>query len=448
MPKISVKCKKRQKAFTHNRAVSVKGRFGLKNNSVISVSADASRIYPGMAANEIEKRIRPVFEGFSETFGRKKPRLFSAPGRVELSGNHIDHQGGRVLAAAIALDDLAAAEPNGDNVIRVYSKTHPPSVVSPDDLSPKESEIGKSSALVRGIAEYFVKHGYKIGGFHAFVSGMVPVGSGLSSSAAFETVIAALLNGLFCGGEISPVFMAKAGQYAENHHYKKPCGLMDQLVSAMGGIVEMDFRDQIPETNRLSIRFEDFGYALSIIDAGSKHHDLKNEYAAIPEDMQKAAGRFGKTRLRDIDPDVFYENLPLLTGEIPDRALLRAMHFFNENERVAQVSGALRRGDFNRFLNLISESGRSSWMWLQNIYPPGAVEDQACALALAWCERLLDRKGACRIHGGGFGGTILAFVPSGEKYAFSQGMEKLTGPGSCRFYPIRKAGAVELIDWR
>ena len=418
----------------------------LKN--IVSISEDACQIYPDMRANEVDERIRPVFEGYADAFGGKKPRLFSAPGRVELSGNHIDHQGGRVLAAAIALDDLAAAEPNGDNVIRVYSETHPPSVVTPDNLSPQESEKGRSSALVRGIAEYFVKHGYKIGGFNAFVSGMVPIGSGLSSSAAFETLIAAVLNGLYCGGEISPVFMAKAGQYAENYHYGKPCGLMDQLSSAMGGIVEMDFRDQIPETNRLSFSFEDFGYALAIIDSGSKHHNQNDEYAAIPEEMREAAGKFGKSRLRDIDPDVFYENVPLLKGELSDRALLRAMHFFNENERVLQVFGALRRGDFNRFLYLIGESGRSSWMLLQSIFPPGAVCNQASALALTWCERLLDRKGACRVHGGGFGGTILAFVPSSEKFTFSQNMGMLTGPGSCRFYSIREAGAVELIDMR
>jgi galactokinase len=416
-----------------------------KNNRSVIIAAEPGRVYPEMRVNDIEERIRPAFEGYAQIFGGKPPRLFSAPGRVELSGNHTDHQGGRVLAAAIALDDLIAAAPNGDNVIRICSDTHPPAVVNLDDLSPRDDDRGKSSALVRGIAEYFMKHGRKTAGFNAFVSGMVPVGSGLSSSAAFETSVAEAINGLFYGGEMTPAEIALAGQYAENHHYGKPCGLMDQLASAVGGIVEIDFLYSNPEIKRLSLSFENFGYSLAVIDSGSKHENLSDEYAAIPEEMRDTAKLLGAARLRDIDPDVFYKNLPSIRGNVSDRALMRSMHFFSENERVAQISDALKRGDFGCFLDLIRDSGHSSWMLLQNIYPAGAVLEQASALALVCCERLLSQSGACRVHGGGFGGTILAFVPSGARDEFSRAMEELTGPGSCRFYPIREAGAVELL---
>ena len=408
---------------------------------------ELNRLYPGMSSEEIRKRLELAIEGFTRTFGNKQTRLFSAPGRTELCGNHTDHQRGRVFAAAVDLDNIAAAAPNGDNIIRIFSDSHGSATITLDDFSPRSDDKGTPSSLVRGVAEYLSKQGYGTpGGFDAFISGQVPVGSGLSSSAAFEVLIASVMNGLFFGGKIPPEVMAQAGQYAENEHFGKPCGLMDQMASAVGGIVEIDFKNpDAPQIERLSIDFSDFGYVLCIIDTGAKHDHLGDEYAAIPSDMTSVARLLNSEKLRDIEPQRFYAELPKLRGRVSDRALLRAMHYFNENERVLSELDALKRGDFDSFLNLVLESGRSSWMLLQNIYPHESVQDQSAAMALAWCEHLLGDKGACRIHGGGFGGTIQAFVPVDTMQLLQESMEALTGVGSCRFLQIRDAGAVEIV---
>ncbi|NCB74083.1 MAG: galactokinase [Clostridia bacterium] len=405
------------------------------------------RLYPDTDTFEIEKRLNLALDGYRRVYGAGSPRLFTAPGRTELCGNHTDHQRGLVIAAAVNLDDAAAAEINGEAVIRVFSEEYGASTVDLSELSPRPDELGTPSAIIRGVSEYFTLQGFPAPrGFNAYISGQVPVGSGLSSSAAFEVLIACVLNGLFYGGTISPEVMAHAGQYAENNHFGKPCGLMDQMASAVGGIIGIDFRhSDKPEIERLPIHFSDYGYALCIIDTGAKHDKLGDEYAPIPTEMSSVAQLLGGERLRDLTKERFFEELPHLRGKVSDRALLRAIHFFSENERVLLGLEALKKKDFESFLQLERESGLSSYMHLQNIYPSGAVSDQSAALALAWCERLLGEKGAFRIHGGGFGGTVQAFVPTSSAEQFKTDMELLTGAGSCRFHKIRDAGAAEII---
>jgi len=418
-----------------------------KNNMKVP-RTELYKLYPGMSAEDASSRLNLAVDGFTRVYGKEQPRLFSAPGRTELCGNHTDHQRGLVFTAAVSLDNVAAAAPNCDNVIRLFSDNHGSATITLDDLSPHADEIGTFMSLVRGVAEYFAKQGFgTTGGFDAFISGQVPVGSGLSSSAAFEVLIASIINGLYFGGKISPEIMARAGQYAENMHFGKPCGLMDQMASAVGGIIEIDFKSpDSPKVERLSLDFSDFGYVLCIIDTGAKHDHLGGEYAAIPLEMSSVAQLLSADKLREIPPEMFYEKLPNLRGQVSDRALLRAMHFFSENERVLSELDALRCGDFESFLRLVRESGQSSWMLLQNIYPPESLQDQSAALTLAWCERLLGDTGACRIHGGGFGGTIQTFVPASAAQHFKKDMEILTGFGSCHFLKIRDAGAVEIIQ--
>lgn len=407
---------------------------------------DLNRLYPGMSDIEKQNRLQGATHGFSRIYGRAPARLFSAPGRTELGGNHTDHQGGLVIAAAVALDNIAAVLPNDENIIRVYSDSHGAFSIDLNDLSPKPEEAGTPSSLVRGIADFYSVQGYgTAGGFDAYVSSQVPVGSGLSSSAAFEVLVAAVMNGLSFGGTLPPELLARAGQYAENIHFGKPCGLMDQMASAVGGIIGIDFQaPDTPKAERLSVDFSTFGFSLCFIHTGSTHEFLGDEYSAIPAEMNAVAGLFGQNRLRDVNREEFYAALPSLKGRVTDRALLRAMHFYDENERVRQELSALRRGDMQGFLQLVQESGDSSWKLLQNIVPGGAVADQSTALALAWSRHLLGSSGACRIHGGGFGGTIQAYVPIESAELFRQDIESMTGAGSFRFLRLRDAGAAEI----
>jgi len=380
---------------------------------------------------------------FARNFGEKDLCFFSAPGRTEVCGNHTDHQQGRVLAAAVNLDARAATAPNDENICRIISGNYSPVVVDLSDLSPREDEKNSSNGLVRGIAEYFVKNGRKIGGFDAVSENLVMGGSGLSSSAAFEVLVATIFGRLY--GEVSPEFCAMAGQYAENVHFGKPCGLMDQMVSAVGGFVTIDFRDpENPSVRQLNVDFKSYGHSLCIISTGGSHDNLTEEYAAIPREMCAVAALLGVEKLGYADERKFYAELPSIRRKSSDRAVLRAMHFFSDNRRVALETEALENGNFDEFLHLVRESGRSSRELLQNIVPTGAVENQPVALALACCERLLAGRGACRVHGGGFAGTIQAFVPNTAVSAFIAEMEKFTGAGSCQLLQIRAEGGVEI----
>ena len=371
--------------------------------------------------------------------------LFSAPGRTELGGNHTDHQRGCVLAAAVELETTAEVTLNGTDTIRVFSEGYAPVEVRLDDLRVHSGEGNTTAALVRGVAAAFAERGAALQGFDAHVRSNVLPGSGLSSSAAFEVLMGTILNELFFDKSLSPAEVARIGQYAENVYFGKPCGLMDQMASAVGGMVFIDFQyPACPIVERIDFDLAEAGYALCIIDSGADHADLTAEYAAIPGEMKQICNYFGKEVLRQVAKEDFFAALPQLRGRVPDRAVLRAIHFYHENDRVERQVQALRTGDVEEFLHLVRQSGRSSWMYLQNITPAGAVEQQAVAVALALCEELLDGQGACRVHGGGFAGTVQAFVPLDALENFRTGVESVLGEGKCHVLSLRSAGGVRV----
>lgn len=375
----------------------------------------------------------------------EKHYVFSAPGRTEISGNHTDHQCGCVLAAAVNLEAVADVWLNGTNNIWIQSQGYPTIKVELDDLSVREEEKNSTAALIRGVAYSFVQRGAKLQGFGAVVNSTVLPGSGLSSSAAFEVLFGTILNELFFDKKLSAVEIAQIGQYAENVYFGKPCGLMDQMVSSVGGLVYIDFENpQEPVIDKIDFDLAKAGYALCIIDSGADHADLTDEYAAIPTEMREVAAFFGKEVLRQIPADTFFSALPELRGKVPDRAILRAIHIYQENSRVLKQVEALRSGNMDTFLQLVKESGRSSWMYLQNISPTGAVEHQEVAVALALCDVLLQGRGAYRVHGGGFAGTVQAFVPFDMLDAFISGIEAVLGADKCHVLNIRPQGGIRV----
>lgn len=371
---------------------------------------------------------------------------FSAPGRTEISGNHTDHQHGCVLAAAVNLETVAQVEMNGTDLIRVQSEGYPPVEVVLNDFTVHEEEKNTTAALIRGVAAAFYQRGAELRGFDAKVHSTVLPGSGLSSSAAFEVLIGTICNELFFGKQLNAVEIAQIGQYAENVYFGKPCGLMDQTASSVGGMVCIDFADPAaPVVEKIDFDFTAAGHALCIIDSGADHADLTEEYAAIPGELKRVCQFFGKDVLREIPEADFLGALPQLRHQVPDRAILRAVHFYQENSRVQRQAQALRDGDFDAFLRLVSESGRSSWMYLQNITPAGATEHQDVAVALALCDTLLRGRGAFRVHGGGFAGTVQAFVPLEMLDSFKEGMERVLGEGKCHVLSIRSEGGIREV---
>ena len=377
---------------------------------------------------------------FERQYGRAAEYIFSAPGRTELGGNHTDHQHGLVLAAAVTLDTKAAAAENNDGCIRVISEGYAPVTVRLDELEKHPEERNTTAALVRGVAAGFLRRGYGVRGFDAYVVSDVLPGSGLSSSAAFEVLIGTVINAL-SGGALSPAEIARIGQYAENEYFGKPSGLMDQTASAVGGIVAIDFADPgAPVITPVEFDFAECGYALCIIDSGADHAELTEEYAAITNELKAVCRVFGKEHLREVDEHEFYARIAEVRRAAGDRATLRAAHVFNENKRCAVETAALGRGDFERFLQLVTESGRSSWMYLQNVIPTGSTARQELAFALLLCERLLGGRGAFRVHGGGFAGTVQAFVPEDMLAGFRAGIDAVLGAGSCHVLSIRREG--------
>ncbi|MBQ7459854.1 MAG: galactokinase [Oscillospiraceae bacterium] len=380
-------------------------------------------------------------QGFSNTFGREAEHVFSAPGRTEIGGNHTDHERGKVIAGAVDLRTVAAVSENGDGVIRVLSEGYPMCVVDLSELRPDPKEYGTTASLIRGVAAAFAQKGCEIRGFDAYVTSNVLSGSGLSSSAAFEVLIGNVINGLFFGGKCDAVEIAKIGQYAENVFFGKPCGLMDQMASSVGSIVYIDFEDQAaPAVKKVDFDLESAGYKLCIIDSGADHAALTDEYAAITDEMKAVSALFGKSVLREVSEEEFYLRISEVRKTCGDRAVLRAMHIFEENKRVDGEAEALSRGDFEAFLDLVNESGRSSWLYLQNIVPTGAKEHQEVAVALALAARLLGGRGASRVHGGGFAGTIQAFVPDEMLTGFKAEMERVLGAGRCHVLSISNLG--------
>jgi len=391
------------------------------------------------------ERIRRVKEGFAGTYGKEYPRIFSAPGRTEIGGNHTDHQHGCVLAAAVDMDILAAALPNGTNTIRVLSEGFAPDEVDLADVHVREAEKNTSAALIRGVAVRMIEMGYPVEGFDLYAVSNVLKGSGLSSSAAYEVLLGTVINGLFCGGKVSPVEIARIGQYAENVYFGKLSGLMDQTASAVGGIVAIDFKEPAtPKVQKLDFRFETTGYSLCIIDSGADHADLSDEYSAIPMEMREVAAELGAEVLRDADENTFREKLAEIRQKTGDRAVVRAFHFFRDSKRAVEEAELLQKGEFRKFLRLVKESGQSSVMYLQNVRVEGRLRQQEVLYTLAACDMLLGESGAFRVHGGGFAGTVQAFVPNELLEGFRQGMEQMVGAGRCHVLSIRSAGGVEL----
>lgn len=392
----------------------------------------------------LRARLIRVLDDFVDVFGQNSEvGLFSGPGRTEMGGNHTDHQHGCVLAAAVELDAIACAGRSNDNCICIRSVGYPPIEIQLDSLSPREEERGSSAALVRGVAARFVELGYPIGGFQACIQSNVLSGSGLSSSAAYEILLGVILNHLFCADKVHPVSLAQIGQYAENVYFGKPCGLMDQLASSVGSIVAIDFRSsEEPVVRKIGGGCAPslFGYALCILDSGADHADLTEEYAAIPAEMGAVAAFFGESVLREVEPETFWAQLPALRRKVGDRAILRAIHFFNDNALAQQQALALAQADFAGFLSLVRQSGASSAEYLQNLYSTSAPTVQPMVLAIAAAQHLLGENGAVRVHGGGFAGTVQAYVPLEKLTEFKKGIETILGAGSCHVLRIRPEG--------
>ncbi len=387
---------------------------------------------------------RSLDAGFQAAFGVAPERYFSAPGRTEIGGNHTDHQRGRVLAAAVNLDTLAAVRVNGTGTIRILSQGYPISQVELSCLEPQAEEINTTPALIRGVAARFAQLGCEVRGFDAYCTSTVLPGSGLSSSAAFEVLIGTIINHLFFQGKVSQPEIAQIGQYAENVFFGKPCGLMDQTASAVGNLVSIDFFDkEHPVITPVDFDFSACGHALCIIDTRASHADLTDEYAAIPGEIKGVCAHFGKEVLTQIDEADFYAAIPTLRRKCGDRAVMRCIHFYQDNARVPKQVAALEAGNFDAFLALVAESGRSSWMYLQNVIPAGYTEHQDVAVSLALCEHYLQGRGAFRVHGGGFAGTVQAFVPFDLLDSFRAGIDAALGEGACHVLSIRPQGGVE-----
>ena len=391
------------------------------------------------------ERVEELERLFESRFGAKPSRWFSAPGRSEICGNHTDHNRGKVMAAAVNLDVIAAVEPTDDGTVTVKSVGHEENRVDISELSALESEKNTSTALVRGVLAGFRARGYKIGGFNAYTQSDVLKGSGLSSSAAFEVLIGTILSGLYNGGEVSPVEIAKTAQFAENAYFGKPSGLMDQMASSVGGFTKIDFADpEKPLIEAVSLDLEAHGHSLCIVDTKGSHADLTPDYAAIPAEMKAAAAFFGKDCLRGVTKAEMIANLPALREKVGDRAVLRALHFADENARVDCLAEAIKSGDFAAFLSVIDRSGESSYKYLQNVYSCAHPEEQGVSLAIYLAKSLLDGEGTARVHGGGFAGTVQAFVPKHKLESFISGMEGVFGEGSCHVLNVRPFGGVEV----
>jgi len=367
----------------------------------------------------------------------------SAPGRAEIIGNHTDHNRGRVLAAAINLDTAAVVSPREDLRVRLFSEGYGLIELGLDNLKPGAQQAGSSAALIAGVAEGLVKRGYSIGGFDAVVGSQVLSGSGLSSSAAFEVLVCYIFDVLFNGSSVDFISRAQIGQYAENVHFGKPSGLMDQMASSSGGLVAIDFREAIPQVDTIRFSYREVGYAMVIVNTGGSHDNLTEAYAAIPREMKAAAAVLGGETLSEVPFETFTDNLRRVREEAGDRALLRALHFYQENRRVAQAADALREGNLPAFFKAVNESGLSSETQLQNIHVN--EKEQPMALALALARETLRGQGACRVHGGGFAGTTLNFVPLDMLEGFTHAMEALFGPGCCHSLDVRLEGPARIF---
>ncbi len=391
------------------------------------------------------ERYKKAIEKFKELYGDCEYRIFSASGRTEVGGNHTDHNFGKVLAAGVSLDVIAIVKKTADSIIEVKSEGFPKDVVDLNDLSVHKNEKEDSSALIRGVAAGFKNKNYGIGGFKAYTTSNVLKGSGLSSSAAFEVLIGTILNYLYNDLKATNVEIAQIAQYAENVYFGKPSGLMDQMASSVGSFITIDFKDtENPIFEKIDFDFAKCGHSLCIVDTKGSHENLTPEYAAIPKEMKAVAGYFGKDVLREITLSDVLENITALREKLGDRAVLRSLHFLNENETVEREAKALQSGDFKAFLKEVTKSGNSSYKYLQNIYANNDPKEQGLAIGLNLAEMVLDGEGACRVHGGGFAGTIQAFVPNDKLNVFKETLNNCFGDGSCHVISIRPVGGIEV----
>lgn len=391
-------------------------------------------------------RYMRAIQEFEALFGPGPVEIYSAPGRSEVGGNHTDHQRGEVLAASVNLDAVAVARRTDDNRIQLQSEGYSMICVELSELEPDRQEEGTSKGLIRGMAAGLKKNGHAIGGFSAYVVSDVLNGAGLSSSAAFEVLVGTVLSGLYNDMSISPVEIAQVAQYSENVYFGKPCGLMDQMASSVGGLIHIDFKDTLhPVVDKVDVDFGAYDHSLCITDTKGSHADLTDDYAAIPAEMRQVAACFGKEVLREVDEREFYEKLAEVRGRCGDRPVLRAIHFFGENRRVEGQVAALREGQFEEFLALIRESGQSSFQYLQNVYTNKDVLNQAVSVGLAVSEHILPGHGVCRVHGGGFAGTIQAFVKNDFVERYREALDAVFGEGSCHVLKVRPAGGVKVL---
>lgn len=398
-----------------------------------------------LAKRQVGRYIHAL-EEFRKLYGEDEVEVYSAPGRSEVGGNHTDHEHGQVLATSINFDVIAVAAPTDDNQVSLKSEGYRPLKVDLNSLTPNPKEEGTSTGLIRGVAADLQSRGYKVGGFKTFVTSDVLSGSGLSSSAAFEVVIGNILSGLYNEMKIDSVTIAIASQVAENKFFGKPCGLMDQMACSVGGLINIDFKDPSdPVIRRVDADFGAFGHSLCIVDTKGSHANLTDEYAAIPEEMQGVAAFFGKKVLREVPEEEVIEAIPALREKLGDRAVLRALHFYGDHNRVTDEVNALERGDIEGFKQLIRDSGNSSFKFLQNVYASKEPQVQNVSVALCVSEKLLGEKGACRVHGGGFAGTIQAFVPDEMVDAYKIGIEKVFGEGACYVMKVRKYGGIKAL---
>ena len=400
---------------------------------------------PAETASEAA-RYAAVLDGLEKTFGsHAEAGLYSAPGRTEIGGNHTDHQHGRVLAGSVNIDMIAAAAPNDKNQLRVQSEGYDLCVIDLNDLEARKEEENTTASLLRGECAAFTQRGAKLAGLDVYISSNVPKGSGVSSSAAFEVLIGVILNDCFMTEKVSPIATAQIGQWAENVYFGKPCGLMDQMASSVGNIITIDFASPAkPVVEPVAVDFSKAGLALCILDSGADHADLTDEYAAIPAECRAVAAVCGGEVLRDVPFETFLAKLPECRRQCGDRAVLRAFHVYADNDRVAKQVAALHDGDFGTFLSLVNESGCSSWEYLQNVIPAGYKEHQEVGVTIAAAKHLLGDKGAVRVHGGGFAGTVQAFVPVEMLDEFKAGMEAILGEGRCHVLSIRPEGGAVL----
>lgn len=395
--------------------------------------------------HQTDRYIKALKE-YENIFGDEKVEIYSAPGRSEVGGNHTDHQYGKVLATSVNLDAIAVVSRTEDSRITVASDGYKLMKVDLDDLLARDNEKETSMALIRGVAARLKQKGHRIGGFCAYITSEVLIGAGMSSSAAYETLIGTILSGLYNQMELDPVFLAQAGQYAENEYFGKPCGLMDQMASSVGGMIYIDFENpDKPNVKQIKVDFESFGHSLCIVDTKGSHEDLTEDYAMIPSEMKQVAHYFEEDVLRKVDKTDFYLNIPAIREILGDRAVLRAMHLFEENKRVEQEVEALENRQFDLFKKLVKDSGDSSFKYLQNVYSNHEVNNQSVSIGLAVSDVILGDKGVSRVHGGGFAGTIQAFVPDEIVLIYQKTMDSVFGEGACHILKIRRYGGMKVL---